>query len=164
MNIKDFFKTNLAPKIILILSILLVALLIFQAGVVVGYRKGVFSNNWNKNYTVRGIDDPHSFLAPFMQRGDGLNPHGAVGEIISINPPEIMIKGPGRAEEMVIVNQDTEIRNMRQIASTTDLGVGKFIVVIGSPNDKGEINASLIRIVPTPPPRPDMTATTTETN
>jgi len=150
MNIKTFFQSNSISKIILILSVLLIILVVFQAGFLVGYNKGVFSNNWSKNYMMRGPDDTRSFFAPFMHDDDDVNPHSAAGEIVSINLPTIVIKGPGRAEEIVIIGNDTTIRNFRQSASTSDLVVGKSVVVIGQPNDKGQINASLVRIIPIP--------------
>lgn len=151
MSIKTFFQTNSVSKIIGGLGILLVVLIIFQAGVFVGYHKGTFSSNWNNNYMMRGANDPRSFFAPFMHNGDNINPHGAVGEIVSTNFPLVMIKGPNRAEEVIIIGSNTTIRNFRQTASTSDLIVGKQVVVIGEPNDKGQIQAELVRIMPNPP-------------
>jgi hypothetical protein len=151
MNIKNFFQSNSVSKMILALSILLVVLVVFQAGFFVGYHKGVFTNDWGNNYMMRGPDNsPRAFFAPFMNDGDDINPHGAVGEIISVNLPTIVIKGPGRAEEIAIVDSNTTIRNFQQLASTSDLIVGRSVVIIGEPNGKGQINASLIRIMPVP--------------
>ncbi|MFA6554654.1 MAG: hypothetical protein WCS89_04090 [Candidatus Paceibacterota bacterium] len=151
MSIKTFFQTNSVSKIIGGLGILLIALVIFQAGAFVGYHKGAFSSNWNNNYMMRDADDPRSFFAPFMHRGDDINPHGAVGEIVSMNLPLVMIKGPNRAEEVIIVGTSTTIRNFRQTVSASDLSIGSQVVVIGEPNDKGQIQAELVRIMPTPP-------------
>jgi hypothetical protein len=97
------------------------------------------------------MNDPRSLLAPFMQRGDEINPHGAVGEIVSKNLPKIMVKGPNRAEEIVNINSDTSIRKFRNVASTNDLAIGEQVIVIGEPNSVGEIDAVMIRIMPLPP-------------
>lgn len=150
MNPKLPFPSNSISKLVVALLILLVILVIFQTGFMVGYHKGVFSSNLDRNY-MRGPSDPRSFFEPFMHDGDDVNPHGAVGEIISMNLPVIMIKGPRMAEETVLINTGTTIRNFRQMASTSDLTVGKSVIVIGAPNEKGEIEASLIRIIPAPP-------------
>ena len=123
MNLKSFFQSNPISKIVLILLVLLIILVVFQAGFIVGYHKGAFSSNLDRNY-MRGPDDPRSFFDPFMHDGDDVNPHGAIGEIVSMNLPVIMIKGPRMAEETIIVSANTTIRNFRQIASTSDLTVG----------------------------------------
>jgi len=151
LNPKDFFQSNAISKIIGILAILLIILIIFQAGFIVGYHKGAFSSNWNRNYVMRGVNNPESSFAQLFHDNDDVNPHGVIGQIVSMDLPVIMNKGPGRAEEVVIINKDTIIRNFKDMATTSDLEIGKALIVIGEPNDKGEITASLIRIMPSPP-------------
>jgi hypothetical protein len=136
------------PKIIIVLAVLLVFLLVFQAGFAVGFRKAAFSFNWDKNYMTGGFDDPRSFMAPFMRDIDDVNPHGAVGEIISIRLPSILVKRSSGAEEVINIGPMTSIRNLRLVASTSDLALHKQVIVIGEANDSGQIDASLIRILP----------------
>jgi hypothetical protein len=150
MNPKPTFPSNSISKLVIALLIILIILVVFQAGFMVGYHKGVFSSNLDRNY-MRGPNDPRSFFEPFMHEGDDVNPHGAVGEIVSMNLPVIMIKGPRMAEEVILVNSNTTVRNFRQTASTSDLSIGKSVIVIGEPNERGEIEASLVRIIPAPP-------------
>lgn len=154
MNIKTFFTSNSSSRVVTVLIIILAVLMIFQGGFMVGYRKGVFTSNLDRRYMngnmMRGPGDNRPFFAPFMHGDDDVNPHGAIGEIVSINYPSILIKGPGRAEEIIVISDKTTIRNFRQIASTSDLVVGKPVIVIGEPNKDGEIIASLIRIMPPP--------------
>jgi len=153
INIKDRIKSFSLSKMIISLLILLIILAIFQAGFLVGYRKGVFADNWGKNYTSHGMNtnDPRSYFSPLFPDSDDVNPHGAIGQIVSMNLPTIMIKGPGRAEEVIVINKNTIIRNFKDIASTSDLTIGKPLIVIGQPQENGEISASLIRIMPEPP-------------
>ena len=140
-------------RIIIILGSILVILVAFAGGVAVGYHKGVFSYNWNANYS-RGMNDPRSFLAPFQPDNDDINPHGTVGEIISIHLPDIMVKGVGTAEQIVTISPTTTvIRSMHDVASTTVLKTGMQVVVIGSPDDDGRIHATFVRIMP---PRPNL--------
>lgn len=136
------------PKIIFILVIILAALLIFETGFVVGFRKAAFSFNWNRNYMMGNIGDPRSFMAAFMHDNDDVNPHGAVGEIISVKLPSILVKRSGGAEEIINIGPDTAIRNLRQMASTSDLTLHKQVIVIGEADEKGQIDATLIRILP----------------
>lgn len=132
------------------LVVALIVLLIFQAGFAIGFRKAAFSFNWNKNYiNDNNFDDPRSFMAPFMHDSDDINPHGAVGEIISINLPTILLKRSNGPEEIIHISTTTEIRNLRQTASTSDLTLHKLIIVIGEANNHGQIDAALVRILPT---------------
>lgn len=146
MNLKGFFQSHAISRIILMLSGLLVVLLVFQAGIYVGFRKAAFSYDWNMAY-FRGTDDPHSILAPFMRDADDLNPHGAVGEIVRVALPTIMVKGDSAAEEIVTISPTTTIRYAHMPATTTDLRSGQNVVVIGVPDENGRIEAVFVRIL-----------------
>lgn len=154
MNIKEFTQSKRFAKIIYVIGGLLIALVVFQAGIFVGYRIATFSMNWDR---ARGanIHDPRSIFAPFGRDMDSMNPHGAIGEIISIQLPQIMVKGPSGNEVIVLMGTTTSIRNMRQEVSTSDLQLGQHIVTVGSPDEEGQIHATLIRIVPSPQVAPD---------
>jgi len=144
----EFFKKRDAvTKILYILGVFLLALVIFQAGISVGYRKAEFSYRWNSAY-MHGMNDPHSMLSPFMHDADDVSPHGAVGEIVSVRLPMIMIKSPYEAEKIISIGTSTMIRNFHTIASSSDLRTGQDVVVIGVPDDKGTIDATFIRIAP----------------
>lgn len=125
-------------------------MIIFQAGFFVGYHKASFINNWDNRY-LGNSKYPRSAYSPFMmmRRGDEINPHGALGQIISINLPKLMVKGPNRAEITASINSDTSIRRMREEASSSDLTIGQNVIIIGEPSNDGEIDAKLIRILPT---------------
>jgi hypothetical protein len=83
-----------------------------------------------------------------------MNPHGAVGEIISVRLPEIMVKGPSGNEAVVLISSTTSIREMRNEASTSVLSVGQQVVTIGTPDEQGVIHAAFIRVIPLPPTAP----------
>jgi hypothetical protein len=51
-------------------------------------------------------------------------------------------------EKIVLIKDDTSIRSMRDDISKDRLKVDDFIVVIGSPNAQGQIEAKLIRLMP----------------
>ena len=150
-----FFETKLFTKMLVLLGVLLVAWVIFAAGIFVGYHKASFSKDWDDSYR-QGMMNPNSPLAPFINNDDEVNPHGAIGEIVSVNFPEIMIKRPQNAEQIVIISSSTTIRMIHGMASTSEISAGQFAVAIGEPNNKGEIQASFIRILP---PLPNGTTT-----
>ena len=147
---KSFFQSNTVAKVLFILGALLVILIVFQAGLFVGYRQGAFSSNWD-NSLGRDIRDPHSFFAPFIRDGEDAIPHGSAGEIISVKLPLIMLKSVNGTEQIVVLSPTTTIRSLRDAASTSELSIGKNVIVIGEPGNDGEIEASFVRIIPPPP-------------
>ena len=157
MTFKEFVQSSTFTRIIYVIGGLLIALVVFQAGIFVGYRVAAFSINWDNAHSGN-LKDPRSIFAPFARDADDMNPHGAIGEIISVKLPKIMVKGPSDDEEIILVSGMTSIRNMRSAATSSDLKVGQQVVVIGTPDDQGEIQATLIRVIPLPSPDTKATA------
>ncbi len=144
-------KSPSVSKLIAILGILLSALLIFWAGTAVGYREAKFSGDWGNNYSQQ-FGGPGSPFVPQGDRDDSfMSAHGAFGEIVGVRLPEMIVKGATESEKTVIVGGATVIRRSHALATTTDLAPGETVIVIGEPDSKGDIQASLIRIVPTAP-------------
>ncbi len=53
-------------------------------------------------------------------------------------------------EKIILVKDDTEIRELRNALKIDDLKINDYVVVIGEPNDSGQIEAKFIRIMPAP--------------
>ena len=83
-------------------------------------------------------------LPPFPP-GDFIESHGTFGEIIKING-DLVIKGRDNTEKIIIIKDDTTIEKGRTAIKKEELKVGDQVVVIGSPNDQGQIEAKLIRV------------------
>lgn len=131
---------------------LFAVLIIFQAGVVVGYKKAVFSRGLGENYS-RAYGDPDHDGDGFFGRipGDNMtSSHGAVGKIVRITLPTIVVASKDAVEKVIHVSDDTNIRKFRNEMKSTDLVVGDFIVVLGEPNTDSQIEARLIRVLPPP--------------
>ena len=77
--------------------------------------------------------------------------HGAAGKIIKTELPTFVIEGTDKVEKVIRTDDDTSIRRFRESVAATDLKIGDFVIVIGTPNDAGEIEARLIRLMPPPP-------------
>ena len=128
------------------LGILLVVLIIFAAGIFVGYHEADFSGSWSDNY-MHNFGGPES---PFGLRDTDDNtptPHGAFGTVIGVNLPSFAVKGPDEAEKVIVISPQTIIRAMHAQASTTDIHIGEMVVIIGEPDQQGQINASFVRII-----------------
>ncbi|MFA6158316.1 MAG: hypothetical protein WC763_01695 [Candidatus Paceibacterota bacterium] len=134
---------------------LICALLIFQAGVAVGYRKASFSRELGNNFYRMfdggfGSQGRGGMMPPpgFMFAENLPGGHGATGRIASLNLPSFIVVGPDGIERVVVVSDDTDIRRFRETLEPADLVVGDQVVVLGSPDEAGQISARLIRIMP----------------
>ncbi len=67
---------------------------------------------------------------------------------IDFSPGLNIIKGSDNAEKIVSVKDDTAINRFREKIKVGDLKIDDQIVVIGEPNDLGQIEAKLIRVIP----------------
>ena len=77
--------------------------------------------------------------------------NGAVGKIVRIDTESIVVATPDNIEKTVKISKDTLIRRFRDEVTLKELKVGDQIVVLGSQNDKAEVEAKLIRLLPPPP-------------
>ena len=143
--------------IIKILIVIIIALIIFQAGVFVGYGKAMFYRSIGDRYSP--YDQKHARGEGFGEFGNFISDanlpggHGAVGKIVSINLPNIVVASPDNVEKTVNISNDTLIRQFRDTIGEKDLKVGDYVIVLGdtSSTDNAVVNAKLIRLLPPPP-------------
>lgn len=74
------------------------------------------------------------------------NAHGLAGTIISIAENNLVIKDRDNKENTVAVSDKTLIKNGREDWKIGDLKTGDQVVVMGSPNEGGVIDAVLVRV------------------
>jgi len=136
-----------------IVGALILALVIFGAGVSVGIHKARFSYRFGENYE-RNFMGPRP-IGPMGRpmeifrdmKGEGFrNSHGVIGEIVSISENNLVIKDPRGEENTVSIHDNTIIKNRRDDIKITDLKKGEKIAVLGKPDDNGIISADLIRV------------------
>ena len=128
----------------------IVALVIFQAGMFVGFHKAGFSRHMGDNY-YRAFGKHHRM--PGIQiatPGDFVDVHGAAGRVVSVSLPTTVIQDGDGIEKVVHISENTAVRRLRNDVTPTDIKVGDFAVVIGKPNDVGQVEATLIRLLPPP--------------
>jgi hypothetical protein len=145
-KIKKIFDSKILVGVLYGIGIVIVFGLVFSAGISVGFHKASFGRDWGENYKNNfGMMPP----PPFM-KDDFPNAHGAVGKIIKIELPTIIVQDQDGTEKVVLIKEDTKIQKMRDDIKNSDLKVDDFIVVIGSPNDQGQVEAKFIRMMPSP--------------
>lgn len=155
--------------LIKIFIIVIIIMAIFQAGIFVGYHKAMFYKSAGTNYyrqdrfgskfedkkgmEKRDRQNPTDRFGKFMTEIDVPGGHGAVGKIVSINLPTIIVASPDNIEKTITISDETIIRQFRENIKSDQLQVGEIIAVVGeiSSSDDGLIKAKLIRILPPPP-------------
>jgi len=123
INKKDIYKIGVA---------IIIAFSVFQAGVFVGLHKAKFMNRFGDNY---------------MKNVPG--GHGAIGYVLSVASTTLVVSEKN-VEKIINITADTKIAIRRNAATTTDIKTGDFIVVIGEPDETGQIVAKFIRLMPPP--------------
>ncbi len=148
-QIKNVLKDSKVKKAIYILSCIIAVLVIFQAGMFVGFKKAGFSYRTGEQYFRQMNGRPNDkFMG--MNRGDFGNSHGATGKILSINLPIVVVTDRDGVEKTITISTSTDIKKFKDSVKAEDLKINDFITVIGNPNDKTEVEAKLIRIMPDP--------------
>jgi hypothetical protein len=154
IKIVKVFQSKKFRIAIYILGFWFILVLVFQAGQIAGFRKATFGRNWGDNYT-KNFGSPHKSLkmngGEFGDFGNLPNSNGAMGKIIKVELPTIVVfDGKDQTEKIIVIDDKTEIRKMRDVISINELKVDEFIIVIGVPNSVGQIEAKLIRFIPAP--------------
>ncbi len=148
-NIKEFIQSKAFRGVVIGIVTAIIILVIFQAGVFVGYRRAAFSYRFGDNYY-------HVFygrgprLSSMPIRGGFLEGHGAAGKIVSLSLPTFVVSGPDNVEKNILLKSDTQIRSLDKSIRQEDLKINDFVVVFGAPNDNSQIEARLVRLLPPP--------------
>ncbi len=147
-------KTNhdILKRIIIGLASFAVVVLIFGVGMFVGGMKAKFSYRWAESYHKNFAGPKTGFLGDWRNfpKGDFIEGHGVFGKIIELNDSGFVIfdiKKKEDTEKMIVINEDTIIKKGKEITKD-ELKVGDQVVIIGSPNEEGQIEAKLIRTFP----------------
>jgi hypothetical protein len=150
-GIKKVFESKTSFRILCGIGIVVVALLIFSAGITVGFRKASFGRAWGENYERNFGMMPNR---PILGGDNFPNAHGAIGKIIKIELPTIIVQDKDNTEKVILIGSDTKIQEMTANISASNLSVDDFVVIIGNPDDKGQIEAKFIRVMPAGMPVP----------
>ncbi len=145
-------KSDILKWAVIALSGFVVILLSVGLGIWIGGERARFSYRWADNYH-KNFGGPKEGFFMEMRRfpqDNFMSGHGEFGTIIKINGSEIMIKGRDNMEKFVLAKNDTVVKSAKADIKLRDLKVNDFIVVIGSPNDVGQIEAKIIRVLPLP--------------
>ncbi len=128
----------------LALGCLIILVLDFRLGVFVGLEKAQFGSRWDEHYRRNILGSPMMFGLP----GPGLNAHGVVGPIVSIQGNTLVVKGEDAEKTIVVPANAAILGRPHERLDFSALKVGEQVSVIGGPNSEGQIEARLVRILP----------------
>jgi hypothetical protein len=146
-------KSKSFQGILIGIAISIVALGIFQTGVMVGEHKARFAHHFGDNFERNFVDSSRRGPMPFVEEVGKMRPptgHGSVGEVVSVTLPTFVVAGPDNIEKTIRVSDETLFREFREELSSENIEIGSFVVVLGLPNESGEIEATLVRLLPPP--------------
>lgn len=151
MDLKKITESKTARGFIFGLGAFVFTLVIFQAGIFVGYHKAGFAGRFGDNY-YRSFGPGRAGMMGLMEErlpfdNDIVGGHGAAGQIVRVNLPTMIIAGPDGIEKIVSIGSSTLIRQNRDSLTAQDLKSGDFAVIIGVPNEQAKIEARLIRLL-----------------
>lgn len=128
----------------------IIILLILSIGIWIGGERAKFSYRWADNYHKNFGGPREGFFGEFRKfpQDEFMSGHGEFGTIVKIEGSEIVIMGRDNMEKVVLVKNDTVIKNQKEDVKKDALKANDFIVIIGSPNESGQIEAKIIRVLP----------------
>ena len=147
MHIKEVIQSRRFTIALVILAELILLALVFQAGMFVGFRKARFSYSWGENYHRMFGGPRQGFMEDFVGQ-DFIDSHGTAGRIVKIDNNALIIKGQNEVEKIIITTPTTSIKQGPVDIALKDLRLDDQVVVIGSPQNEGQIEAKIIRIFP----------------
>lgn len=151
MDLNKVGQSKVFKGILIGIGALVIALLIFKAGMIIGYRKtNFFFRGGPNNHRNFGEPEPRGgFFSNFRDRNPMIG-HGSSGQILKIDGSTIDMMERDNVEKMVVVNDQTVMRSDDATIKLADLKVNDYIVVIGQPNNAGQIEAKFVRVMPPP--------------
>jgi len=159
MTLSKIFQSKAFQVVTWVVAGLIVLLVIFWLGMFVGRNRAMFSYRWGENYHRNFGGPREGFLGGFFSdRTDFIESHGVFGQIIKIDGSTLVVKGGDNVEKIILTKDDTSVMRFQTRVKLSDLKVDDYIVVVGQPNESGQIEAKLIRVMPPPlgsaPPQP----------
>lgn len=147
-NNQKIIRHDILKWVIVGLLAIVVIVLAFGLGILVGEKKAKFSYRWAEQYHKMFAGPRAGFFGDWRSfpRREFIEAHGNFGEIIEIKENEFVIKGKEDVEKVISITDKTIIQKERLKTKKEDLKVGNWVVVIGSPTEEGKIEAKFIRI------------------
>ena len=137
-----------------ILKVIIVALMgfafvmgVFSVGIWVGQKRAEFSFRWTDSYH-RNFGGPQGGFLDNFPNSNLIGGHGIFGVVIGIYTNNLIIKDQDSMERIVVISTETTTRNNVGDMNFFDIKINDRVVIIGSPNSEGQVEAKFIRVLP----------------
>jgi len=151
INYKEFFQSKTFRGILCGFGLAAVLFLVLGVGMRIGERRAEFSDRWGGDFRRTFGPSRMNGMMGKMMGERYTEAHGVAGKIIKITLPTVVIEGADKVEKVILLKDDTIIRQFRNDVQPADLKVDDSVVVIGSPNENSQVEAKLIRVLPLQP-------------
>ncbi|PIT88236.1 MAG: hypothetical protein COU29_03140 [Candidatus Magasanikbacteria bacterium CG10_big_fil_rev_8_21_14_0_10_36_32] len=148
IDTNQIFQSKIFKGIVIGIGVLFVLSIGFKVGFIIGVKKADFSCRWSDNYQ-RNFGGPKAGILVGFKGKEFVDANGTVGQIININSSTLVVKGVNDVEKIILTDDATSIQRFRDTIKIDDLTVGDNIIVIGQPNNDGQIEAKFVRVMPT---------------
>lgn len=158
IDLKNLHKSKVFLGILTGIVVLIILTVVFQAGIFVGYHKAAFSYSGGDNYyrafgnrsgpMMGGDNGILGGMMGVLDQDDLQGGHGAIGKIVRVSLPTLVIADIKNVEKTVFITDDTLIRRYRDDIASNTIAVGEMAIILGAPNETGQVIAKLIRILP----------------
>ncbi len=144
---KKYFKISeeFLKPFLMVLFLIVFGFAMFQFGTNLGSNRGRFACNWAKNYQ-NNFGGPRFGFGQDQPFNDFVDGHGIFGEIIKINKTDIVVTSKEGVEKIINISDKTIIKSFEKDITIENLKLNDRLMIIGDPNDQGQIDAKLIRI------------------
>jgi len=144
--LEDYFFTKNTRYVLWGAFAIIVALLIFHAGIVIGSHQSMRRGSGER---------PPGMLDGIMPNEAFIGDHGAVGTIATVTLPSFILSTRGGISQLIETSTSTTITG-GPTGSVSDLTRGETVIIIGDPREndidsQGDLDARLIKIIPPPP-------------
>ncbi len=147
MSWRSWSQTAVYTTIFRIICYLFIILVVFWAGMLLGFRKANTAYHWGGAYQGAFGRTSSSSAFQDMLGFDFTNGDGAAGEVVAIQGEHLVVKTRDGIEKGITCTDDTHIRYRRTDVAFADVHVGDQVVVFGEPDATGNLNARLVRIM-----------------
>lgn len=143
----EVFKTTMSKVILGVLAGIIVATFFFGLGTKFGFDRAMFLCLMNKNYERNFIGDRGGSWRE-ISGDNAVGMHGVVGSIISVGSTSLSVLDRDDLEKSIQISSSTSIKSFNKKIGIFELKVNDKVIIFGSPNDKGQIQATMVRIAP----------------
>lgn len=145
MNIDSILKSKVLHVTLSMLGGFFLLVLVFHAGQIIGFRKAELSLGLLGGRGAYGYVD-QEFLREFVDR-EVVNSHGVSGVVVSVAEPFFIMQSSSGLEREVSVSGNTIIRRGPSSITLQELRPLNRVVVLGSTEDTGTLEAKFVRIL-----------------